>query len=215
MPRKIQALIVAIAFMVAFGSLAMAQHPRATLHERAKKADGRLVWRYRPNRSVIYSNVEELAKRSDIIVVGRAIGQRPRMRPDGNFITEDFQVRVQDVIKGDLPSGQSIVVSMPGGAQRFRDGSVAAVIPTGVRRAEKGGTYFFFLRAKRGKSAFKGYLLASATQGLFALKEGRIEPADRVASDPVVAKYQGMSLGDFLRQVHMAAPRKKKTTSTF
>src|SRR6266496_2141953 len=116
----------------------MAQNPRATLHERAKKAGGKLVWRYRVNRTVIYRDIEELAKASDDIFIGRALGHRPSLSPDGKFITNDFLVRVQDVVKGGLPSGRSILVSVPGGAYRFPDGTFAALVPTGYKEPEDG-----------------------------------------------------------------------------
>jgi hypothetical protein len=178
--------------------------PRETLQVRAQKAGGKLVWRYYPNRSVIYPNVEELAKRSDIVIVGLALGNRSTLTPDGKFITEDFLVRVQDVIKGALPTGRSILVSLPGGSHKFPDGTNVVVMPKAFKQAENGGTYIFLLRAKNTGSAIKGYQLASATQGLFAVKNGQIEPADQVATDPVVVLYRGMKLADFLKLLHLS-----------
>src|SRR5258707_15177028 len=108
MPRKrIHGLLWVVVVLIAStgNSSLLAQHPQDTLHERAKKAGGKLVWAYRPNRSVIYPNVEELAKLSDIIVVGRALGSRPSLKPDGKIITENFLVRVQDVPTGAIPNG--------------------------------------------------------------------------------------------------------------
>jgi hypothetical protein len=212
MRKKIDHLILVFLVTLVGGaaSFSAAQQLRRTLHDRAIKAGGKLVWRYRANRSLIYPNVEELAKRSDVIVVGRSLGHRPSLSPDGTFITNDFLVRVQDVIKGDVPSGKSIVVSLPGGAYRFSDGTFAALMPANYKQAEDGGTYVFFLKKKKIGSVFKGHMLASETQGLFALKEGKVEPADSVRSDPVVVKYRGMGAANFLAQIHMAVPRKKK-----
>ena len=210
MPKRIHGLMLlaVVALAGAMSSSVFAQNPRETLHERTKKAGGKLVWRYRATRSLIYPNVEELAKRSDVIVVGRTLGHRPSLSPDGKFITNDFLVKVQEVIKGDL-ADRSIVISVPGGAQRFPDGTYAALMPVNYKQAEDGRTYVFFLKKKSG-SVFKGHMLASETQGLFALKDGKVEPADSVRSDPVVVKYRGMGAASFLAQIHMAVPRKKK-----
>jgi hypothetical protein len=196
--------------LVAGASSAPAQHPRETLHDRAKKAGGTVVWRYRPNRSVIYGNIEEVAKRSSIIVVGRSVDQKGRLTKDGKFITQDVLVKVQEVIKGDVPNGHPLLVSLPGGAYRFEDNSYAYVMPIGYQPPEKGGMYIFFLKGKDKGSNFKGYQLISETQGLFAVKDRLVEPADLAATDPAVSRYKGMTATTFLQQIHKAVPRKKK-----
>jgi hypothetical protein len=201
-------LLFVVALTCAASVPALAQHPRETLHDRAKKSGGNLVWKYRSNRSVVYPNIEELAKRSDIIVVGRALGHRSSLRPDGKFITEDFLVRAQEVIKGDVPLGRSLTVSLPGGSYRFPDGAHVHVMPANYRQAEDGGIYIFFLKKKKG-AAYKGYRLVSETQALYAVRDGQVEPANLVKSDPVVVKYQGMGAGEFLAQIHKAVPIKK------
>ena len=210
--RKQMAQLILVLFVCigGFTSIALAQQPRNTLHERAKKAGGALVWRYRATRSLVYPNIEELAKRSDLIVVGRTLGHRPALRSDGKFLTSDFLVRVQDVIKGDEPKGQSIVISIPGGAHKFPDGTYAALLPANFKQAENGRTYIFFLKAKGKDSSYKGHTLVSETQGLFELKDGKVEPADRVGSDPIVIKYRGIEAAKFISQIRMAVPRKKK-----
>ncbi|MGA9997094.1 MAG: hypothetical protein WBP93_16875 [Pyrinomonadaceae bacterium] len=186
----------------------LVKHPREALYSRAKKAGGNLVWRYRPNRGVLYPTVEELAKRSDIIVVGRILGHRSSLRPDGKFITQDYLVRVQEVIRGDLPNSKSIIISLPGGDYRYPDGTHVHVMPIGYRQPEDGSSYVFFLRKKTGED-YKGYRLVSETQGLFGMKNDQVEPANLVKSDPVVVKYRGMATGEFLRQIHKAVPIKK------
>jgi hypothetical protein len=200
----------ALVVLAAAASSVPAQHPVDSLHDRAKKAGGKLIWRYRPNRGVIYPNIEELAKRSNIIVVGRTMDQKATLTKDGKFITQDCLIRVQEVIKGDLPNGHPLLVSLPGGAYRFDDDTYAYAMPVGYQPPQKGGTYIFFLRGKTNGSAFKGYQLASATQALFAVNNGLVEPADLVATDPLVSKYKGMTAPDFLQQIHKAVPRKKK-----
>ncbi|HEY8186307.1 MAG TPA: hypothetical protein VIF64_09575 [Pyrinomonadaceae bacterium] len=211
MPNRIKVLLPSVLVVLAAAASSVpAQHPLESLHDRAKKAGGKLIWRYRPNRSVIYPNIEELAKRSSIIVVGRTVSQKPSLTKDGKFITQDFVVRVQEVIKGDVPNGHPLLVSLPGGAYRFDDDTYAYVMPIGYQPPQKGGMYIFFLNAKSKSSAFKGYTLVSGTQGLFALKDRLVEPADLLATDPVVSRYKGMTAEAFLQQIHKAVPRKKK-----
>jgi hypothetical protein len=193
------------------GSMALAQQgdkSGASLNERALRAGGRFVWRYRLNQSVIYANVEELAKRSDLIVVGRTIGHRARLRPDGKFINEHFVVRVYDVIKGDVPARASLTISVPGGSYRFPDKSAAVVIPINFRKPENRGIYAFFLKQKATDS--KAYELASESQGIFDLTSGQVQPADLVMDHPVVMKYREMHAAAFLAEIHKAVPRTKK-----
>ena len=210
MCRKRQVLPLAglAALLVALSSPALAQHPVDTLQNRAKAAGGTLLWRYRPNNSSLYANIEELSKRTDVIVVGRTVMHRSTLRPDGKFITEDFQVIVQEVIKGDLSTGKVITVSLPGGIYKFPDGTLANVLPRGYKKPEDHTTYVFFLKNKG--AIYQGHQLASETQGLFALKDGKVEPADLVRDHPVVMKYKGMGIANFLGEIHKAVPLKKK-----
>jgi hypothetical protein len=207
-------LIALVAFVSASSSSVPAQlKAKGDLHARAKTTGGRLVWKYRPTRSVIYPNIEELAKRSDIVVIGRTLGHRSSLTSDGRFVTQDFLVRVQEVFKGDVPNGKSILISLPGGSYKFPDGTHVHVMPVGFTQAEDGASYVFFLKDNSTdgkKSIYKGHRLASEIQGLFALKEGKVAPASAGASDPFATKYQGMETRTFLQQLHVAMPAKEK-----
>jgi hypothetical protein len=159
---------------------------------------------------VVYPNLEELAKRSDIIVVGRTVGHRSQLTPDGKFITQDFLVRVQEVFKGDLPNRGSMLVSLPGGSYRFKDGTHVHVMAVGYKTPENGASYVFFLKQKTAD--YRGHTLASETQGLFALTKGNVvEPANPGPSDPMTLKYERMRTAAFLTKLHAAVqPQKKK-----
>lgn len=208
--RKPLSLVLLVALGSCAGSAVLAQQPHKTLRDRAKGKGGGVVWRYRASRSLIYPNIEELAKRSDLILVGRTLGHRTALRGDGKFLTNDFLVRVQSVLKGEVAGGSSVLISVPGGAYAFPDGNYAALLPANFKEAEDGHVYIFFLKAKQQKSAFKGHTLVSETQGLFELKDGKIEPADYASSDPIVKKYRGLEAPKFLTKIRAAVPRKAK-----
>lgn len=180
---------------------------RDKLHEMAQKSGGHYVLRYRPNRSTVHPNLEELAKRSDLVIVGRTLTHRSKLSEDGNFITQDFLVRVQEVVKGDLAKARSVVISLPGGSQRFADRTYATVEPLGSQPAQNGETYVFFLKSPPKGSAIKEHRLASETQGMYALTSGKVAPSHLAADDPLAGKYRQMGAADFLRQVHKAVPR--------
>jgi hypothetical protein len=224
MAKKIRGLLLLVMVFAIGASLpALAQRreaikqPRPSqardkLHELATKAGGHFVMRYRLDRATLYPNVEELAKRSDVVIVGRTLSRRTKLREDGNFINQEFLVRVQEVIKGNLPNGQSITVSMPGGSYTFPDKTIVIVEPVGRQQVENQATYVFFLKsvkAEKSGADVQQHRLTSETQGMFALTDGRVKPSALSKDDPVVVKYQQMSASDFLREVHKAVPRKE------
>ena len=215
MPRNIRpkVLLIGLALMAIAGGAAVVGQtaktkPIVTLYEQTKKAGGKYVLKYKPRRGTIYPNVEELAKRSDLIVVGRVLSHKSNLTPDERFMTQDFLVKVQEVIKGESPRGASLLVRVPGGTHRFADKTFAVVAPVGFKQPEAGGLYVLFLKTKNKDSAFKGQRLVSEDQGLFALTNGTVEPADLTADDPVNVKYRKMSAASFLREIHKAVPRK-------
>ena len=183
------------------------------LHEMAVKAGGKHVLRYKPRGATLYPNVEELAKRSDIVIVGRALTYRSKLSADGNFLNQECLVRVQEVIKGDLTNGRSITVSLPGGSYMFPDRTFITVVPIGIQPIEKQGTYVFFLKAPKGVNSgasSKQHFLASQTQGMFGLANGKVRSSSLAKDDPVAVKYQDMGAADFLRELHRAIPRKER-----
>jgi len=218
MPRKIglKVLVMGLALLGGLYSAGViAQNvnpksvkPKVTLHDQAKKAGGKFVLKYKPNRGTVYPNVSELAKRSDLIVVGRVVSHKANLTPDESFITQDFLVKVQEVIKGDSPRGASLLVSLPGGTHRFPDGVFAVMAPVGFKQPEDGGLYVLFLKNKKKDSAFKGQRLVSEDQGLFALTNDGVQPADLTPDDPISVKYRKMTPALFLREIHKAVPRK-------
>ncbi|HEY5838558.1 MAG TPA: hypothetical protein VIT19_05935 [Pyrinomonadaceae bacterium] len=178
------------------------------LHDKAKKAGGAVVLRYRPNQGKIFSSLSDLSAHSDVVIVGRVLGHRPALTPSGNLITNNFLVKVLEVRKGDLAGTRSITVSSPGGAYKFPDGTRAAVVPTGYKELEDGVIYALFLKA-RGNGA--NYRLISESQGAFALKQSGVEPADLDLKSPTM-KHRGSTPVQFLRELHKAVPVKRRFT---
>ena len=216
MPKKIALMqLAALLLLGGVGVLAQkaentAAKPKVTLHDQAKKSGGKFIMRYKPSRGTIYPNIEELAKRSDLIVVGKILSHKANLTPDERSINQDFLVKVQELIKGDLPKGRSILLTLRGGTHRFPDKTFAAMMPIGYKQPEDGGLYLMFLKSKDKNSPFRGQRLVSEDQGLFALTGGSVEPADLVPDDPINSKYRKMSAPAFLREVHKAVPRKNK-----
>lgn len=209
-----RALLILIVILIAAGPQLVtngqgpAPKPKKSLHDRAKKAGGKLILTYQPARTTVYPNIEEMAKRSDLIVVGRVMSHKANLTQDESFITQDYLVKVREVIKGELPKSTAVLVSVAGGTHRFDDGSYVAMMPVGYKPIKDGGFYVFFLKSKQKRSIFKGFRLVSETQGVFALTNERVEAADLESTDPIAVKYRSMKPGAFLQHIHRAAPRK-------
>ena len=102
------------------------------------------------------------------------------------------------------------MITMPGGAHRFDDGSYAVVEPIGQRKPENQDISVFFLKSPGTGEEAKGLRLSSEAQGMVGLTGGQAEPSSVNARDPFVARYKQMGAADFLREVHKAVPRKAK-----
>lgn len=177
------------------------------LHDKAKKAGGTIVLRYRPSRGRVFSDLSDLGAKSDAVVIGRVLGHRPGLTPSGNLITNNFLVRVVEVRKGDLQNGRSIIVSVPGGAYKFPDGTRAAVVANGYKELEDGVIYAMFLKTLGNG---KNYRLVSESQGAFALKAQGVDPTDVDLTSPTI-KHRGSTPVQFLRELQKAVPVKRSS----
>lgn len=210
-----RSMLIVLAALLCAAAVAAQKKPRPDLHARAKANGGRLIWRYKPRQTVTYPTIRELANGSDLIIIGRTLGHRSKLSRDGKFISQDFLVRVQEVLKGTTINGGSILISLPGGSHKFPDGSRVHVLAAGYKEVVDGASYVFFLKDKKRedkkRAEFKGYPLVSNAQGLFALRDGKVEVAFEGASDPIAARYQGANALVFLQQLRgLAAPVKAK-----
>jgi hypothetical protein len=198
-------LLVLTGVLALSGPVVSAQKQKSNLHDRAKQSGGKLVEKFQAERSVIYPNLTELAKRSTAIVIGRALNHRAHLTTDGTFITTDVSVAVQEVVKGNLRRGSVVLVSLPGGGHRFEDGVTAFLYADNYRPAQNGKTYVFFLD-KKGPVA-RGYELAGGIQGQFELsfESGKVIAGDTVPVDPIVPKYRNKPIKDFLVELHRVA----------
>lgn len=195
------ALAALVLLALSGGTTGSAQRAGLTLHERAKGAGGRVAVLLEPERQSFAHDLEKLVRRSAAVVVGRPLSNRGTLSADGKSVTQDYRVKVQGVIKGNVTGGSTITISLPGGGYRFGDGALVSVRAKDYRQAENGKVYVFFLDAKES-----GYKLAGGTQGLFRLAaDGKIEPASSSPADLLAAKYKGAETAAFLRELRRAA----------
>lgn len=197
--------VAALAILIGSVGMSTGAQQRRSLHDRAQQNGGRLVEKFKADRSSAFPNLEELARRSNAIVVGRALTNRARLTSDGDSITTDFSIVVQESIKGALRLGSVVVVSLPGGAHRFEDGVTAFLYAANYRPARNGRSYVFFL--DRHGPVSRGWVLTGGIQGQFEMDFAteKIIPAGTAGQDPLVDRYKDKTIRSFLVELHQAA----------
>ena len=148
-----------------------------------------------------YDDLSSLGKESATIVTGTVeSNESSLLQPAETLVVTDYLVRVEDVLKGNTPSGKDIIVREPGGHVDFGNGSSADVqMPEYWSQPQTGGKYTLFLKDRRDGT----FALVGGPQGLFRLTEGIVTPQLR-PNDKLMQTYNGKSEGSFLKGLRNA-----------
>lgn len=92
--------------------------------------------------------LDVLGRESKAIVIGKPIRAIGKQSANGQQVTTDFDVQIQEVIKGDLQPNATITVSMPGGLIKEADGNLREFRTPRVRKMNLGKNHALFLKAK-------------------------------------------------------------------
>jgi hypothetical protein len=177
-----------------------------SLREKAARA-GHVTATARPSNLHRYDDVTTLARDSAAVVIGTVNSEDSSLlTPEEKIIVTDYQINVQDVFKGNLQPGATIIVREPGGAVQFDDGTSAEVrLPDYWRNPSEGKTYIFFLKSR----ADKYWVLLGGSQGLFEItSSGSIEPQARYGNRMRVS-YEGMAKDSFLQEIQKSVGQKQ------
>ena len=97
-----------------------------SLKEKAKSTEGGHFMGYAtPGKDVRFRSIAEVAESSSAVIIGTPQSNRCRLSEDETSITINYQVNVQEVIKGDIQPGSTLTVKLPGGKVTFADGTSA------------------------------------------------------------------------------------------
>jgi hypothetical protein len=181
--------------------------PPKTLYDLAKEKgkDGKYIHTIDATGGVRYSNIEEIAKRSDAIIIGRPLRNDNKLSPDGMAITTHHLVRPQEIIKGTIRRNSAIVVSVPGGAHRYQDGTMVLTHARYYRQPIKDRVYVLFL--KREGNDPKKWSVVGGSQGQFELdlSNKKVQPGELKKRGPIRVRYKDMSVRQFMREVRRVA----------
>lgn len=154
--------------------------------------------------SWIKYDIEGLTKNSYAIVIGTPLTHSSRLTADGESIVTEYELRVDETVKGNLYQTQTTKVEIPGGKVVFEDGSTAEIEPADLLPMEKGKTYLLFLRTIA--SSPNSFALTGQGQGLFEVtSEKRVKPHGNKAD--LVQKHGGQQVPNFLQLIRDAVKK--------
>jgi hypothetical protein len=125
-----------------------------------------------PHHGVNANSLDFLVKHSRTIIVGQIVSNRCWLTAKQDRITTDYEVVVEQSLKGQFRPADRLTMSVLGGKVRFKDGSTAEVDPVGMLLPFNGERYVLFLEPSRlgptaaQKTAAKGSIYAPSFQSL-------------------------------------------------
>src|ERR1041385_4725883 len=120
-------------------------YQRGGLREVAKLKGGVYVSEHDPHWKYGNFDIESLTKNSAAVIVGRFTKKLDARLLDGKTIFTDYEVAVEELVKGDLKQAKTIVVTIPGGRFFFEDGTSAEQLTPKFEQPHIGGAYALFL----------------------------------------------------------------------
>jgi len=137
-----------------------------------------------------------------------------RLTESGLNILTEYEIVVQDTIKGDVIPGSVIIVNLPGGRVDFEDGTSAELKTPNFEHVKPGNTYTLFLtEVEKSPGQFT---LSGGPQGLVEFaSDGSVKSHGR-QTDPITEQTKGKSKQSFLQDARDSAakwPKKGKCCS--
>lgn len=177
-----------------------------SLKEKAKQFKN-FIGDKKPNRSMVYNDLDELAKNSAAVIIGTPKENISTLSSDGKSISLNYTVNVEYVYKGALQPGRTIIISLPGGKVMFEDGTTAEIRTPWFKKMQNETAYLLFLNdAPNGES----FVTTGEAQGLFEIPTGEgsrtIKTNTGAMRDPIW-KYQNMEVRAFLKEVRKAVKK--------
>jgi hypothetical protein len=172
----------------------------------AAKLKGHYVADFNPHPDFGLYNVEALTKYSAAVVIGVAgpsVGSNLTENEDN--IETDYQIIIEVPIKGDFIKGSTVIVSLPGGLVRFKDGTSAEIRTPTFEHVKSGGRYVLFLSEVEGVPG--KYRLTGGPQGLVSLLDDGSAKSHGRLTDPVAVQAKENSQGSFLKNVREQAKK--------
>jgi hypothetical protein len=173
----------------------------------AAKLKGHYVGEFDPHWDSGRFDIDKLTKNSMAVVVGTVVKKRgARLSDEDQLIVTDYEVIVNETLKGVPTKGDTITISLVGGSLEFDDGTSAEIRTPGFEHVIPGSAYVLFL----GESASgpNEYTLTGGPQGLVEIMiDGSLNSHGR-STDPIALETRdpnkGKNKSSFIREVRKA-----------
>lgn len=170
----------------------------------AAKIKGDYVMVVDPHPDWLSFDLEALTRNSEAVILGVPLKNECKLSANNQLIVTEYDVAVQEVLKGSLQPGVTIKVAVMGGKVKFEDGTTAEVRTPGLKKMVHGKTYALYLSLYPVRSPV--YDLTAGPQGMIELLDdgsGVISQARE--TDPVKKQLKDKDKGTFLKEARQLA----------
>jgi hypothetical protein len=168
----------------------------------AAKVKGNYVEDYDPHWDIAL-RVEDLTKNSVAVIVGRFTKKLDARLPGSRTIFTDYEVAVEELVKGDLKQAKTITVTIPGGRFYFEDGTSAEQLTPTFDQPQIGRAYTLFLTTETAVPSV--FFLSGGPQGMFDIEDSSGVRSHGRDEDPGAVETKGKSKEAFLNEVRANA----------
>lgn len=137
---------------------------------------------------------------SKVVAIGTPLRNVCRWTRDGNQVTTDYEIRIQEVIKGDVRPNTVISVSMPGGLVTEPDRTLLDVRAKFLRKMENGKKYILFLKTAPANDN-SPFTTVRGSQGLYEIPQNGSRVVHLGRSWELAPADDGEVVSVFLQQV--------------
>ena len=169
----------------------------------AAKLKGNYVAEYNPHWDWGQFSVEDLTKNSAAVIVGRFTKKLDARLLDSKVIFTDYEVAVDELIKGNLNQAKTIVVTLPGGRIYFEDGTSAEQLTPTFEQPRMGRAYTLFLTQEAAVPSV--FFLSGGPQGMFDIEDSSSVRSHGRPGDPGAVETKGKNRESFLKDVRQQA----------
>ena len=144
-------------------------------------------------------DIESLTKNSVAVIVGRFTKKLDARLIDGRAIFTDYEVVVEELVKGDLKQAKTILVTVPGGRVFFEDGTSVEIVMRNFEQPHIGGAYALFLYEEAAVPSV--FFLPGGPQGMFDIENSAGVKSHGRPDDAGAVEARGKSRDEFMRKV--------------
>ena len=174
-------------------------YARGGLHEVAKLKGGVYVYERDPNWKYGNFDIESLTKNSAAVIVGRFTKKLDGRLVDKIVIFTDYEVAVDELVKGDLKQAKTIVVTVPGGRVFFDDGTSAEQLTPKFEQPHIGRAYTLFLMEEPAVPSV--FFLSGGPAGLFDIEDSASVKSHGRPDHVEAVETKGKSRDEFMKKV--------------